>query len=217
MLLGTEVQNALRSCTMGDVLYLDRQSFIASPRWCALGSWQRQYLTHHFFIYCWAGLTQHQGLLCFSLYPCNEHSLGVCKRLRGSQPGWWSIQGHIPCHRMPYSVVKQSGEVWGESDFSEFGWASVWSSEVVSNCLCYICFPLYSFSLLPFLLQLLNDFYLNPWFYFALTFPFPFPCPSGGVGGGGDEQVLLNGVNPHGRQISNWEWIRFLSHFQEEI
>lgn len=116
---------------------------------------------HHFLIYCWAGLV---SIMAFFVSPSTliVNSLGMCKRLRGAQPGWGSNQWHIPCHRMPYSAVKQSGEVWGESNFSEFGWVSVWSSEVVSNCLCCTCFSFYFFSLLPFLLPLLNNFYLNP-------------------------------------------------------
>lgn len=60
-------------------------------------------ITHWCFSYCWAALTQSQGLLCFWCCPASK-GLGVCKELRG-----WTDEKDAPSHMVSHSARKARG------------------------------------------------------------------------------------------------------------
>lgn len=61
-------------------------------------------ITHWCFSYCWAALTQSQGLLCFWCCPPSK-GLGACKELRD-----WTDEKDAPSHMASHSATKARGK-----------------------------------------------------------------------------------------------------------
>lgn len=81
-------------------------------------------LTHQWFRYCWAVLTQCQGL--------------SWKVTQSGQPVWMDQEDN-PFPVMSYLPIKQEGELFQKSCCLETGWAPICLWEVVSDCLCITC------------------------------------------------------------------------------
>lgn len=87
-------------------------------------------------------------------------------------------QKDIPCHMLSSVQKRVSG---GLARFcSGTFWTLVCPQEEASNYHCTACFALFSFSLLPLFLQLLNNFYFNPQVFLFLLFLSSSPVPWGG-------------------------------------
>ena len=125
---------------------------VASMGWC-FGVVLETLITQRCFPYCWAVLTQSQGLFCSSSHPTSEGAGGAQKGGRGhSQDSWPRLTtgiSHTIRHRARH--VKW-GEGWRGGHCSGTGWASVsWWGAAVFVCITCLSWVLFlSLSCFPF-------------------------------------------------------------------
>ena len=124
-------------------------------------------ITQRCFSYCWAGLTQSQGLFCFSPQPTSEQAEGGTRSWEGTQPGQLTPtdQKDIPDHMTSCLAYKAGGRrrnrgtfgvttfvfpshcyAWWSPAFLEMAehlpaHGKLWMNSLVCFvCMCGICF-----------------------------------------------------------------------------
>ena len=131
------------------------------------------------FRYCWAVLTQSQGLCCLSRHPTSEEAGGAQGVGRGPGQDSWpqltkGIFHTVWCHTRYKTgeACQEAGSLLGNRVSIRFWF---FSPQVVSNCICASLFFIFIFLYIKILL---NCLYLNPrvgffWVFFFILFPIP--------------------------------------------